>query len=359
MILERYYNRDVVHTFINLTLFILAIILSNLLIRFFNDAYSNGFGVDIVFKYIVLLIPENFLTLLPVTTSLAITLCFGKYFSNNEMFVTLAGGVTWAQVTRNVLKPIIFISFMALIISMYVTPFTVRTIEMLNSVMQAQTVIQSVSDQKIIKIPNGTTAYIGKKNGDFLSDVFLYQTGTPKYTVITAPTGHISTESNSSSIILKNASFYSVNPITKESSYGTAVTAEDIMHRKSSGYTPNKNNTLYPNELISKIINGNHGALVALCTRIGSFFTVLVSGLLALSMCRLRPRQNKYAKLLPSAAVLAIYLSISMFINTIMESDTLPVWIGAWICHVTFGSIAIYNLRKQNGSEKNKKIKRK
>ncbi|MFC4892576.1 LptF/LptG family permease [Pseudofrancisella aestuarii] len=365
LILERYYNRDVVHTFINLTFFILAIVLSNLLIRLFNEAYSNGFGVDVVFKYVILTIPQDLAYLLPITISLSITLCFGKYFSNNEMFVTLAGGITWAQIIKNLLKPILFISFIALCLSMYILPFSNQTTMIFQTSLAAKTMLQAVSDKKIIKIPNGTiTGYIGQKDDDFLKDIFLYQIGSPKYTVITAPTGHIASESNSSSIILDNANIYTINPITNETSYGTAVKAEDIMYQQSKDYQRDNFNKFYPGELITNILQSSNStykryALTELVTRFGSFFTVIIAAILALSMCRLRPRQNKYAKLLPSAAVLSIYLSASMFVNTLMLSGTIPIWIGAWICHAIFGSIAIYNLRKQNGSEKIKKLKRK
>ena len=105
MILNKYYNKDIVNTFTSITLFIISIVSANLLIRLFQKAYSQGLGIDAIIKFIILTLPENVTLIAPIALFLAIVSCFGKYFANNEMFVTLAGGVTWMEIVKNTLKP--------------------------------------------------------------------------------------------------------------------------------------------------------------------------------------------------------------------------------------------------------------
>ncbi|MDE4944821.1 LptF/LptG family permease, partial [Francisella tularensis subsp. holarctica] len=79
----------------SITLFIISIVSANLLIRLVQEAYSQGLGIDSIVNFVILTIPENVSLVAPIAIFLAIINCFGKYFANNEMFVTIAGGITW------------------------------------------------------------------------------------------------------------------------------------------------------------------------------------------------------------------------------------------------------------------------
>lgn len=359
MILEKYYNRDIVNTFTSITLFIISIVSANLLIRLFNEAYSKGLGIDSIIKFVILTLPQNVSLIVPIAMFLAIIVCFGKYFSNNEMFVTLAGGVTWMEIVKNTLKPAIVLTIITLITTMYLNPLSKQTLDIYESSLSAQALLSSVTDDKIIKIPDGRVLYIKNKSGSNLYNVFLYQK-EPKedeYKVITAPSAEIDSNKDAAYVNFKNVNIYTRNPKNFESSYGKADkaiysiydnTIRDFNHERVDRY--------YMHTLIENFFNKS-SELATACkgeffSRINNSIAVLVASLIALALCRLRPRQNKYAKLLPAVIVLAIYLCTNMFINTCMGNGSIPVWIGVWLPHIIFVIFAIRAIRKQNGSSK-------
>ncbi|MDE4949038.1 LptF/LptG family permease, partial [Francisella tularensis subsp. holarctica] len=75
-------------------------------------------------------------------------------------------------------------------------------------------------------------------------------------------------------------------------------------------YNHNRVDRLYMHSLIENFNDKNNGNAykAEFLGRINNAISVIVSSLLAIALCRLRPRQNKYSKLLPSVVVLAIYL---------------------------------------------------
>ncbi|ASG67857.1 LPS export ABC transporter permease LptF [Francisella halioticida] len=357
MILEKYYNRDIVNTFTSITLFIISIVSANLLIRLFHEAYSRGLGIDSIIKFVILTLPENVSLIAPIAMFLAIIICFGKYFSNNEMFVTLAGGVTWMEIVKNTLKPAGALTILTLITTMYLNPLSKQTLDIYESSLSAQALLSSVTDDKIIKIPDGRVLYIKNKSGNNLHNVFLYQKTLKdnEYKVITAPNAQIYSNKKAAYVDFKNVNIYTRDPQSFESSYGKADkaiytiydnTIRDFNHKIVDRY--------YMHSLIENFDNKEIGTACRgeFFSRINNSIAVLVASLIALALCRLRPRQNKYAKLLPAVIVLAIYLCTNMFINTCMANGSVPVWIGAWLPHIVFVVLAIRAIRKQNGSSR-------
>jgi lipopolysaccharide export system permease protein len=353
LILNKYYNKDVVNTFTSITLFIISIISANLLIRLFQKAYSQGLGIDAIVKFVILTLPENVTLVAPISLFLAIIVCFGKYFSNNEMFVTLAGGFTWMEMVKNTLKPTFLLAGVVFFTLMFLIPLAKQTSDIFQTSLSARALLSSITDNKIINIPNGRTLYINSKSSNKLNDVFLYQHAVrdTDYKVITAPSATVESDKNAAFINFKNVNIYSKENNSSKSAYGTADRAIYTIYDNSiRDYNHARMDRKYIGQLITESWEGQKAYTAELFTRLNSCISVIVAGLLAIAMCQLRPRQNKYAKLLPAVVVLAIYLCSNMFTNSLMASGTIPTWVGIWLPHIFFVIFAIRTIRKQNGS---------
>ncbi|ALB01702.1 permease [Francisella persica ATCC VR-331] len=360
MILEKYYNKDIVNTFTSITLFIISIVSANLLIRLFQQAYSQGLGIESIISFVILTIPENVSLVAPIAIFLAIVVCFGKYFANNEMFVTLAGGITWMQIVKFTLKPVFALTMITLLTVMYINPLSKQTLDIYQASLSAKALLSSITDKKIIKTPDGKVIYIGNKSGNILSNVFLYQ-DTPQdgeYKVMTAPTAKIVLDKAAAYIDFTNVNIYTKNSKNSEYSYDNAKKAiYTIFDNSDRDYNHDRVDRLYMHTLIENFYDKDNGTAckAEFFGRVNNSISVIVSSLLALALCRLRPRQNKYARLLPAVVVLAIYLCANMFINTLMVNGNIPIWIGFWLPHIFFTIFAIRTIKKYNGSSKKEK----
>ena len=341
------------NTFTSITLFIISIVSANLLIKFFQQAYSQGLGIDVIVKFVILTLPENVTLIAPISLFLAIVACFGKYFSNNEMFVTLAGGITWMEMVKNTLKPTFLLAGVVFLTSMFLIPLAKQTSDIFQTSLSARALLSSITDNKIIPVQNGRILYINSKYNNKLNKVFLYQNlpSDAGYKVITAPTATVESNANAAFINFKDVNIYSHDPQTSKSSYGTADKAIYTIYDNSiRDYNHARMDREYMGQLIKKSWGGQSNSIAELFTRLNNSISVVVSGLLAIALCQLRPRQNKYAKLLPAVVVLAIYLCTNMFVNGAMASGKLPNSVGIWLPHIFFVIFAIRKIRKQNGS---------
>lgn len=355
MILEKYYNKDLVNTFTSIILFIVSIVSANLLIRLFQKAYSQGLGVDAIIKFVILTLPGNVTIIAPIAFFLAVIICMGKFFSNNEMFVTLAGGVTWMEIAKMILKPAILLTIISFFTVMYLMPLSKQTSDIYQTSLSARALLSSITDNKIINAPNGRVFYIHNKSGNKLKKVFLYQNSAkdPDYKVITAPTATVESDKNAAFINFKNVNIYTKDLKDNKSNYGTADRAIYTIYDNSiRDYNHARLDRMYLGELIKNSWEGKLGSAAELSSRINNCIIVIVSTLLAIAMCRLRPRQNRYAKLLPSVIVLSIYLCANMLVNTMMANGQLSAWLGICLPHIFFITVSIYVIRKQNGSSK-------
>ncbi|QIV94264.1 LPS export ABC transporter permease LptF [Allofrancisella frigidaquae] len=353
MILEKYYNRDIVNTFTSITLFIISIVSANLLIRLFQKAYSQGLGMDTIIKFVILTLPQNVTFVIPVAMFLAIILCFGKYFSNNEMFVTLAGGVTWLQIALNTLKPTIVLTIAAFFSSMYLIPLANQTTDVFQTSLSARALISSITDGKVLTIPNGRVLYINNKSGNKLNDLFLYQQTLrdKDYKIITAPQATVKTDKTAAFLNFTDVNIYTRELNSFKATYGTADKAIYTIYDNSiRDYNHYRMDRLYFGELVTNSLKGKNRFTAELFSRFNNCISIIIASLLALSLCRLYPRQNKYAKLLPSVIVLALYLCSVMFTNTLMAKGNIPAWVGIWLPHIFFAVFAIRTIKKQNGT---------
>jgi lipopolysaccharide export system permease protein len=300
-------------------------------------------------------IPQFVPPIINIAVFLSVMLCFGKFFANNEMFVTLACGVTWGQVIKYTMKPILVFATIAVVISLFISPYGNRTFENVSTSIRLDAILDSLQDGKVITPPapyNDTVLYIDSKKGNQWKNIFLFKQphGQSIYNIVSAPEGEQITQKYGLDIILTNANFYTFNEKTNET---TAGSARHLTYSVYNNTSTDPNITIKGKsvtKLIVAFISGSALDGIELLLRTNVFFVVLVSGLLALSMCRIAPRRNKYSKLLPAVIVFAIYLSSSMVLETYIGNRTLPFWC-LYITHIMFGSFAIFRLKKQDGKD--------
>ncbi|MDE4974242.1 LptF/LptG family permease, partial [Francisella tularensis] len=78
-----------------------------------------------------------------------------------EMFVTIAGGITLMQIVKNTLKPVVALTIIKLITVMYLNPLSKQTLDIYRASLSATALLSSITDQKIIKAPDGKIIHIG------------------------------------------------------------------------------------------------------------------------------------------------------------------------------------------------------
>jgi lipopolysaccharide export system permease protein len=64
-----------------------------------------------------------------------------------------------------------------------------------------------------------------------------------------------------------------------------------------------------------------------------------ILALLAIPYCRVKPREGKFARVLPGLLIYIVYTASLMYTRTAIENGNWPFWLGLWPIH---GLVAAY-----------------
>jgi len=365
VIIKKYYNKELVHAILFIILVTVILISSNMFVRYLSQVSAGGnVETRAVVEFIVALLPKYLVSLIPIAVLFSILITYGKNFANNELFVTLSCGMTWMQIIRNTFKPVIVLFVVEAIISIYAMPFVERNYTLIKQTTTKKALTSFITAGEIISFNSSQESiYVNKRKDNELYGVFLYQDKRedgPNIIVITAPTGRIIDDKikKEQYMVLDNGSYYIYNKKTQEVQKGTFSKLEKFIDTKVD-----LENRTYLEEVpilnvVDRMLAGSNLAMTEIQWRLTFPIATIIAALLGLSMCRLRPRQNRYAKLIPAIVVFIIYFNLASVSKSMLAKGQIPWWIGIWWTHLLFGYLAIRALRIQNGSRAILKIKK-
>jgi lipopolysaccharide export system permease protein len=100
MIIFRYLLREVAKTQLAVFTVVMTIFISNKFVRLLDDASEGGIPGQLVMIFIALKIPDLAGMILPLSLFLGVLLAYGRIYSNNEMTVFHACGISEWYVVR-------------------------------------------------------------------------------------------------------------------------------------------------------------------------------------------------------------------------------------------------------------------
>ena len=74
--------------------------------------------------------------------------------------------------------------------------------------------------------------------------------------------------------------------------------------------------------------------------RIGLPMFCLIGGLLAVGISRVKPRQGRFAKVVPGMLMMLVYYLALLINRNMVAEEQLVHWLGLWPVHVVFAGIA-------------------
>ncbi len=80
--------------------------------------------------------------------------------------------------------------------------------------------------------------------------------------------------------------------------------------------------------------------------RLGLPIFTLITALLAVGLARVKPRQGRFARILPAVGVFVSYYLMLTLAQNLLANERYPAPLGFWPIHLGFGLIAIWRLRR-------------
>ncbi len=350
LILLRYLNRELVNMTMVIILILLLIVISNMFVRYLSIVSGGNIEAGAVFKMISVMLPKYIAYLLPISFFFAILIVYGKLFANNELTVAFACGTSWFQLLKFIFIPALSLFIIELILTLSVLPKMDQNYFLVQKTTTKNSLISFIQPGKITPFSDGKQVVYTKSidSDGTMHDIFIYQQKPNNgSTIITAPTGYAQTEANGDQyLVLANGYFYDARPGSAELQKGQFAQATQFI---SSKVTLDYNASIeaVPTSELTNTDNPRYQAEFQ--WRLSFPIAILVSSLIALAMCKMRPRQSRYGKTIPALLVFIIYFNLLSLSKSWLNNGNIPDWIGLWWVHVVFAGMMLFILKQYNG----------
>lgn len=313
MLVFRYLAKEVFITLLALTVILMFIIVSNQLVGYLNRAASGRIPGILVLKLLFLEMPNLLTVLLPLGFYMAVMLAFGRLYSENEMLIFQACGMSHFQLLKHTLS----MGFLVTILvawMVHVTPQFAKQRTRLLQTSGVKAFIQILAPQHFQELPNQQVLYIDSINRKHTQaqGLFLAQRNTDaskswKWQIIAANQMEMKKNSRAQDeIVMTNGQIYRMSPGSLNAQYGTFQ--HGVLRVPEPIVTDNQDYRVLSTSQLWKSRHENLGLMGEFQWRVSIILMTLVLVFVAVPLSRVNPRSGKFSKLLPAMFIFLAYV---------------------------------------------------
>lgn len=342
----RYINREIFAIFVVTLMMLLLVAVGGRFIGYLQEAAMGKFTGSTVLTIMALRLPEFVQLVAPFSIFVAIVLTFGRLYADQEMVVLQGAGASTPRVLAWVSVSMIVVVVLVSGFSWWLTPLTQQTLNEFMVEQRATTEFETVNPGIFHVYDRGRrVTYSQEMSGDrqVLHDVFMSERlEDGREVMIWAETGEQEVDSATDErfMVLRNGRRYEGTPEQP----GLRIIEFEVLkqrlevNRRVSRHQVEATATLALGEDKSSRIEWQWRlALPLFCT---------IGGLLALGVSRVKPRQGRFARVVPGMLMMLLYYLALLINRNALEEEGLPLELGLWGVHILFGSVAGYLLMR-------------
>ncbi len=366
-IIFRYMAKEVCYTMLAVTVIVVFIFLCNQFVRYLSYVASGKYAISTLFHLIVLQAPILIGYLLPLGLFLGVLLSFGRLYADSEMTVLFACGLSRKQLIGMTFLISFFVMIIVAFLVLWFNPiFALKRDKMIDAA-EASTVFQTILPGHFQASKDGLRVfYIEKMSRDrsHMKNVFVAQQmgsnksakGNQPWMVLSAKGGYQMTDKNTNEdyMVATNGYRFSGVPgkkdyeIIKYDKYGVQMQTSKLSKR-------NEGEEAIPTmKLLPLAFTGNN-YMAELQWRLAMPISVLLLGLLAVPLSYVKPRQGRFAHLVPAILLYFFYVNMIFVSRSWIEDGVVSGWFGIWWVHILMLIITLFFIARFAGKRFSRK----
>lgn len=355
MIIRRYLAHEVFFTTLIVVVVLLAISLGGRVISYLQDAAGGLLSTDVLLAVILYRIPGLLEIIIPIAFFLGIILGYGRLRMDSEMIVLEACGM---KPTRIIGETMLFAAVMSLIvgvISLLVWPWSQAQIEKIWQEQESLTEFDLLTPGRFQSMDKGNrvtyaqkidsddkrmrTVFVATRAGEAAGDqdrvdVVMAQQGTQQ----------TNRESGNRFLVLHNGTRSFGTP--GDARYRTieyqelGQLIESTAHKRRPKISAMTTAELWNSADLER--------RAELEWRISIVLLVPIASFMAIPLSRVNPRQDRFARLVPSLILIFLYFVLLSISQNWVEHGTMSPQVGMWWVHLLFLAIALLIYRSDS-----------
>ena len=310
MILLRYLIRDIFSHTLSVSLIFLFISFSSRSIQYLEEVVKGNLDSETVLWLVLLRMPEFLEIIIPFSFFIAILLVVGRLYSQGEYVILQQNGLSTLNICKIVASLGLFLGIIILSINQFFSPLVDSR---LNSIKAEKTIYQKVDLVRpgyFTRIQENMTFHVSDKKDGNMENVFI----------------RFLNKENKETFILAKKGILQENKIKLIE--GTSFSKEEESFEK-----------LTFGEMDLNLLSHNSNIpLKEIERKLNWIFVIflIISGLIALLLSEVKPRESRYKNLIPALIIYVIYFGLFLFVK---ESN---IFMAEFYVHIPFLFFLIY-----------------
>ncbi|RUO39316.1 LPS export ABC transporter permease LptF [Aliidiomarina taiwanensis] len=358
MLIFRYVIRETFKAQLAVFVVLMTIFLSQQFIQVLAEASDGKIPTDLVFLVIGLQLPGLASLILPISLFLGILLAHGRLYSDNEMSVLHACGVSEWYITRTTLVFALAVSVLTALLTLWWGPAALSQEHQIAekarsetgvSVIQTGRFQQVASQRAVVFVENQT-------DGQELENIFVAQMPSKQLSpqavmgdeerasVVMARKGNIvSLESGAQLLSLQDGRRYTQHLTALDQQVMSFDTYQMQIREQAPDETLKRQEAISTFELLQ---TDSAEARAELQWRIAIPLAMPLLALIAVPLSRVNPRQGKFGRMAPAILIYLGYFMLLMAAKRALAAERIPEIAGLWWIHLSLFLIGVSLLLK-------------
>ena len=341
---------------IAVTAVILFIFICNKVIHYLTFVANGTYAANMLLYLVFLEIPILLGLLLPLCLYISILLSYGRLYADSEMTVMTACGMSQRQLLKITLSIAGIVAVIVAVLVLFVGPAVAKHRDDLTDIAETSTIFQTLIPGRFQASSDGKKVfYVDKLSRDrkHARNLFMAQKiennvkhlpPSNNWIVLSAKSAYQKTDKKTGDSFMVSSDGYRYDgqpghddfQIIKYKEYGVR-----IQNPVASGH--NAGEEVIPIGMLFKQARQKKGYMAELQWRLSMPLSVLILSFLALSLSRVKPRQGRFAQLLPAILIFIVYANMLVISRDWVAHGDIPAWIGVWWIHIAVFLLALVN----------------
>lgn len=327
---------------------LLAIILTNLLIRLLGRAATGDVLAEAVFGLIAFGILYYLPVILGIAVFIAVLLALTRSYRDSEMTVWFTSGLSIASWIKPVLQFSIPIALVCALLSLAIAPWSQAQSVEYQRLLASRDEVSSVTPGVFRESRSADRVFFVDKlseRDDVVNNVFVQSTQNNRLGVMVAQKGFIETAENGDRfVVLLNGRRYEGTPGTLD--YRTVDFdryALRIEPKEAKRQAPTTRGT----PTLDLIEERKPENLAELHWRVALPLAVVIMGLFAIPLSVVNPRSGRSWNLIFAVLTYIVYYNLLSIFQAWTAQGKVPVWVGLWPVHLTMVTVLVVLFYRQ------------
>ncbi|MEX9251566.1 LPS export ABC transporter permease LptF [Pseudenterobacter timonensis] len=333
MIIIRYLVRETLKSQLAILFILLLIFFCQKLVKILGAAVDGEIPTNLVLSLLGLGVPEMAQLILPLSLFLGLLMTLGKLYTESEITVMHACGLSKAVLVKAAMVLALFTGIIAAVNVMWAGPWSSRHQDEVLAEAKANPGMAALAQGQFQQATDGNSVlFIESVDGSRFNDVFLAQLrpkGNARPSVVVADSGQLSQRKDGSQIVtLDKGTRFEGTALLRDFRITDFQNYQAIIGHQAVTLDPTDTEQMNMRTLIN---TDNDRARAELHWRITLVFTVFMMALMVVPLSVVNPRQGRVLSMLPAMLLYLVFFLLQTSIKSNGGKGKIDPVVWTWV----------------------------